>query len=196
MKITGLVLAGGLGRRMGNVDKGLAKFNGRPMIASVIDRIAPQVDELLINANRNLDAYEAFGYPVISDDIEGFAGPLAGLERGLAKANYEYVVTCPCDSPFLPTDLVARLASAFIDSTIDLAVAKTGAQPHPVFCLVRRTVHSHLREFLTQGGRKIDAWYATLQTKEVSFDDEISAFANINTSSELSDLEKRDSPKV
>jgi molybdenum cofactor guanylyltransferase len=190
MKITGLILAGGLGRRMGNVDKGLAEFNGRPMIAGVIDRIRPQVDDLLINANRNLEIYRAFGYRVVSDAIEGFAGPLAGLERGLAEAAYELVVTCPCDSPFLPMNLVTRLAAPFADSSIDLAVAKTGAQSHPVFCLVRRSVHSHLRDFLSSGGRKIDAWYATLRTMEVSFDDDATAFANINTTSELHDLEK------
>ncbi len=189
MKITGLILAGGLGRRMGNVDKGLAKFNSRPMIASVIDRIQPQVDELIINANRNLEAYQAFGYRVVSDAIEGFAGPLAGLERGLVEAAHEFVATCPCDSPFLPMDLVTRLAATFADSSIDLAVAKTGTQSHPVFCVVRRSVHHHLREFLSSGGRKIDAWYATLRTIEVSFDDDAAAFANINTTSELHDLE-------
>ncbi len=191
MKITGLILAGGMGRRMGNVDKGLAAFNGRPMIASVIERIQPQVDELLINANRNLETYQAFGFRVVSDSIEGFAGPLAGLERGLAEAEHELVVTCPCDSPFLPMDLVKQLAVAVADSSIDLAVAKTGAQPHPVFCLVRRSMHHHLREFLSIGGRKIDAWYATLRTIEVSFDDDDDAFANINTTSELQDLEKK-----
>lgn len=190
MKTTGLILAGGMARRMGNVDKGLADFNGRPMIARVIERIGPQVDELLINANRNLETYAAFGYRVVSDSIEGFAGPLAGLDRGLAEAAHERVVTCPCDSPFLPMDLVTRLAAAFADPSIDLAVAKTGAQPHPVFCLVRQSVHPHLREFLSGGGRKFDAWYATLQTIEVSFDDEATAFANINTASELEYLEK------
>jgi molybdenum cofactor guanylyltransferase len=192
MKTTGVILAGGLGRRMGSVDKGLVIFNGRPMIASVIDRLVPQVDELLINANRNLDAYGAFGHRVVSDAIEGFAGPLAGLERGLAQAKHEFVVTCPCDSPFLPTDLVRRLGAAFEQNSIDLAVAKTGAQVHPVFCLVRRSVHGHLRDFLNSGGRKIDAWYATLNTIEVSFDDQPKAFANINTANELKDFERRE----
>ena len=190
MKTTGLIFAGGLGRRMGNIDKGLVQFNGRPMIASVIDRLRPQVDELLINANRNPDTYGSFGYRVVSDAIDGFAGPLAGLERGLAQAAYEFVVTCPCDSPFLPNDLVTRLQAAFTEPTIDLAVAKTGTQPHPVFCLARRSLHNHLRDFLMGGGRKIDAWYQTLKTIEVAFDDEADAFANINTASELSALER------
>ncbi len=192
MKTTGVILAGGLGRRMGSVDKGLVMFNARPMIASVIDRLVPQVDELLINANRNLEAYRAFGHRVISDAIEGFAGPLAGLECGLAEAKHEFVVTCPCDSPFLPTDLVRRLGAAFEQNSIDLAVAKTGTQVHPVFCLVRRSVHGHLRDFLNDGGRKIDAWYATLKTMEVSFDDEPGAFININTANELKDFERRE----
>ena len=191
MKITGLVLAGGLGRRMGSVDKGLVPFNDRPMVASVIDRLRPQVDELLINANRNLADYDRFGYRVIPDAIDGFAGPLAGLERGLAEAQHELVVTSPCDSPFLPLDLVARLKSGLYDQVADLAVAKTGTQPHPVFCLVRRSMHQHLRDFLLAGGRKIDAWYATLKTVEVNFDDEAEAFANINTEGELKNLEKR-----
>lgn len=192
MKTTGVILAGGLGRRMGSVDKGLVMFNARPMIASVIDRLVPQVDELLINANRNLEAYRAFGHRVIRDAIEGFAGPLAGLECGLAEAKHEFVVTCPCDSPFLPTDLVRHLGAAFEQNSIDLAVAKTGAQVHPVFCLVRRSVHGHLRDFLNSGGRKIDAWYAALNTIEVSFDDQPEAFANINTANELKDFERRE----
>ncbi len=192
MKTTGLILAGGLGRRMGNVDKGLVTFNGRPMIASVIDRLRPQVDELLINANRNADDYGSFGFRVVADAVEGFAGPLAGLERGLATAAHDLIVTSPCDSPFLPLNLVARLCTALETNDADLAVAKTGAQVHPVFCLVRRTVHNHLRDFLMAGGRKIDTWYGSLKTIEVSFDDQTKSFANINTATELEKLEQRD----
>ena len=191
MGITGLILAGGLGRRMGQVDKGLVLFDKRPMIASVIDRLRLQVDELLINANRNLDEYGRFGYRVIPDAIDGFAGPLAGLERGLAQAQHELIVTCPCDSPFLPLDLVARLKSALDDHAADLAVAKTGTQAHPVFCLVRRSIHRHLHDFLLSGGRKVDTWYSTLKMVEVNFDDEAEAFANINTEGELRNFEKR-----
>jgi molybdenum cofactor guanylyltransferase len=187
--VTGLVLAGGLGRRMGSVDKGLVAFNGRPMVASVIERLQPQVNELLINANRNLDDYHQFGFRVVPDEIEGFAGPLAGLERGFAEAAHDLIVTTPCDSPFLPLDLVTRLRSALESHRVDLAVAKTGTQAHPVFCLARRSLHQHLRTFLLDGGRKIDAWYATLHAIEVSFDDEAEAFANINTKKELDDLE-------
>jgi molybdenum cofactor guanylyltransferase len=188
-EITGLVLAGGQGSRMGGVDKGLQLFGGRPMVAHVIERLAPQVDEILINANRNPQAYADFGHRVIADEIEGFAGPLAGFERGLAHAAHQLVVTVPCDSPFLPRDLVARLLTAMREAEIDLAVARTGAQPHPVFCLMRRGVHASLRDFLASGQRKIDRWYSQLRVVEVPFDDEADAFLNINTREELARLE-------
>ena len=184
--VTGVVLAGGLGRRMGGVDKGLVAFRGRPMVQHVIERLAPQVDEILINANRSTGQYAAFGYRVIADAIEGFAGPLAGLERGLAEARHDLVATAPCDSPFLPAELIDRLLAAMTNASADLAVARTGDQPHPVFCLCRRSLHAHLRAYLGAGGRKIDAWYATLAVIEVAFDDQASAFSNINTLEELS----------
>src|SRR5437763_8732222 len=152
--LTGLVLAGGQGSRMGGVDKGLQEFRGKPMAAHVIERLAPQVDEILVNANRNPEAYERFGHRVIADEIEGFAGPLAGFERGLAHATGDLVVTVPCDSPFLPRDLVARLRGAIEASGDDIAVAKTGTQAHPVFCLMRRSVHASLAAFLARGERK------------------------------------------
>jgi molybdenum cofactor guanylyltransferase len=185
IEVTGLVLAGGQGSRMGGVDKGLAPFRGRPLVAHVIARLAPQVDEILVNANRNAGAYAQFGYRVVADEIPGFAGPLAGFERGLAHAAGDLVVTVPCDSPFLPADLVARLRSGLDEHGADLAVARTGAQPHPVFCLMRRRVHASLTEFLASGQRKIDKWYAALAVVEVAFDDEAQAFANINTPDEL-----------
>jgi|ERR1041385_2792498 len=184
-RITGLVLAGGQGTRMGSVDKGLVLLQGRPLVKHVIERFAPQVDELLINANRNLVEYEGLGHPVIRDRIEGFAGPLAGLHTGLAHAAHPLVATVPCDSPFLPFDLVSRLRQPLEAGRKDLAVARTGQQAHPVFALVRRSVLPHLARFLAAGGRKIDAWYASLETVEVAFDDEADAFRNINTAAEL-----------
>ena len=181
--VSGIVLAGGLGRRMGGVDKGLQPFRGRPMVAWAIERLAPQVDELLVNANQNLERYAAFGHRVVPDELGGFAGPLAGLHAGMKAARNEAVVTVPCDSPFLPRDLVLRLMG-FLEKH-DLAVAKTGAQPHPVFCLVRKRVLGNLEAFLAGGGRKIDLWYASLSIVEVAFDDEAEAFRNINTIEEL-----------
>ncbi|MDT3671580.1 MAG: molybdenum cofactor guanylyltransferase MobA [Aromatoleum sp.] len=189
--ITGVVLAGGLGRRMGGVDKGLVEFRGRTMVEQVLERLRPQVDELIINANRNGERYAAFGYPVFADEIEGFAGPLAGLHAGLSRASHPLVATAPCDSPFLPADLVARLNAALAATGADFAVARTFDQPHPVFCLCRRDVLPHLEAFLAAGGRKVDLWYATLKIVEVRFDDEEEAFRNINTRGELQDLSEK-----
>ena len=184
-EICGLVLAGGQGRRMGSVDKGMQPLQGRPMIQHVIDRLRPQVGDLLINANQNLERYAEFGCPVVPDRVGGFAGPLAGLDAGLHRTDALLIVTVPCDSPFLPHDLVARLATARSAIDADIAVARTGSQPHPVFALVCTRVRSHLADFLARGERKIDHWYASLSVVEVPFDDEADAFANINTRDEL-----------
>lgn len=191
-KITGILLAGGQGRRMGGVDKGLQLLRGKPMAQHVIERFAPQVDELLINANQNIEQYQGLGYRVIPDAIGGFVGPLAGLHRGLSEAAHPLVVTAPCDSPFLPLDLVAKLHAALEQQNAELAVARTGDQPHPVFCLCRKSVLGSLTAFLESGGRKIDWWYAQLKVAEVEFVDE-SAFRNINTREELaeSSIERR-----
>ena len=183
--ITGLVLAGGQGRRMGSIDKGLVLLRGDPMVRHVIERLAPQVDEILINANRNISEYEAFGHPVIRDRIDGFVGPLAGLQAGLTHAAHPLVATVPCAAPCLPRELVSRLSRALTERKADLAVARTFDQPHPVFALVRRSLLPHLSAFLEHGGRKIDAWYASLKAIEVAFDDEADAFRNINTADEL-----------
>jgi len=181
--VTGIVLAGGQGRRMGGVDKGLQLLHGKPMVEHVIGRLAPQVNDILINANQNLEAYGRFGYRVVPDAIGGFAGPLAGLHAGLGAAQHPFALTAPCDSPFLPLNLYSRLKNELAEN--DLAVAKTGNQPHPVFALVRTTVRKDLEDFLLGGGRKIDAWYARLNVVEVAFDDEAHAFRNINTREEL-----------
>jgi molybdopterin-guanine dinucleotide biosynthesis protein A len=181
--VTGIVLAGGLGRRMGGVDKGLQPLHGKPMVEWVLARLRPQVSEILINANQNPERYAAFGHRVVPDAIGGYAGPLAGLHAGLKAAKHPLVATVPCDSPFLPADLVQRLGSFLKDN--DLAVAKTGEQAHPVFVLAKKSIFNNLEAFLSCGGRKIDAWYASLKVVEVSFDDEADAFRNINTPEEL-----------
>jgi molybdopterin-guanine dinucleotide biosynthesis protein A len=181
--VSGLVLAGGLGRRMGGVDKGLQLLRGKPMVSWVIAGLAPQVSEIIVNANQNFQNYEKYGYRVVPDEIGGYAGPLAGLHAGLKAASHPLVATVPCDSPFLPPDLVSRLEKSLGNN--DLAVAKTGDQPHPVFALVRKSLLKNLEAFLVGGGRKIDAWYAALKVVEVSFDDEADAFRNINTPEEL-----------
>ncbi len=183
-KVSGILLAGGQGRRMGGVDKGLQLLRGKPMAQHVIERFAPQVDELLINANQNIEQYQWLGYRVIPDAIGGFVGPLAGLHCGLSEATHPLVVTAPCDSPFLPLDLVAKLHAALEQQNAELAVARTGDQPHPVFCLCRKSVLPSLTAFLESGGRKIDWWYAQLKVADVDFVDE-AAFRNINTREEL-----------
>lgn len=197
-EVTGIVLAGGLGRRMSDdgrgIDKGLQPFCQRPMIAHVLDRFAPQVGTVLVNANRNLERYRAFGWPLAPDAIEGFVGPLAGLHAGMSQAATAWVATVPCDSPFLPLDLVERLAGAIDASAAhgeraQLAVARTGTQAHPVFTLVDCALLPDLQRFLSEGRRKIDAWYAPLRVVEVEFDD-ASAFRNLNTLQELKDEER------
>ena len=188
-KITGVMPAGGLGRRMGGVNKGLQLLNGKPLALHVAERLAPQIDELLINVNQNIEQYAAFGYRIVADQIPDFAGPLAGLHAALSTAAHPLVATAPCDSPFLPADLVFRLFSALTATDADLAVARTFEQPHPVFCLCKRDVLPHLTEFLAGGGRKFDRWYATLNVVEVAFDDEAEAFENINTREELGRFE-------
>jgi molybdopterin-guanine dinucleotide biosynthesis protein A len=185
-QITGLILAGGRGSRMGNIDKGLQTFRGAPMVLHVIMRLSPQTGSLMINANQNLGPYEGFGLPVWPDQLTGFAGPLAGLQTGLAHCETDYLVTAPCDSPFLPEDLVERLADAIGEADLAVAATDDGSrrQPHPVFCLMKAALLPHLTIFLQEGGRKIDAWYKSLDFVEVVFPDE-AAFRNINTMEEL-----------
>lgn len=189
-KITGVVLAGGRGSRMGGVDKGLQLFREAPMVQHVLQRLRPQTARLLINANQNLPRYREFGVPVWPDQMEGFPGPLAGMQTALSHCETEFLVTAPCDSPFLPEDLVARLSSGLLERNADLAVAVTvegeSRQSHPVFCLARTSLLPHLTRFLENDGRKVAQWYSSLNVAEVDFKDE-TAFRNINT---LDDLRK------
>jgi molybdenum cofactor guanylyltransferase len=189
-QITGLILAGGKGTRMGSVDKGLQMFRGKPMVEHVLQRLQPQVGTLIINANRHLDMYEAFGVPVVPDEISGFAGPLAGLHTGLSRCETPYLVTAPCDSPFLPMNLVDKLSEALVAAQADIAVAVTGdgaaQQRHPVFCLLSAHLKNDLADYLGKGGRKMDAWFAMHRQVEVHFTDE-TAFVNMNTPTDLQD---------
>ena len=184
-RITGLVLAGGLRRRMGGVDKGLSLLGGEPLVEHIIRRLAPQVGRLIINANQNHDIYAGFGYPVVGDRIEGHAGPLAGLEAGLAACTTPYLLTVPCDSPFLPADLVSRLAACLTAHKASIAVARTGEQLHPVFSLIRSDELPELQAFINAGGRRMEAWLRRLCWAPCPFDDCPEAFANINTPDEL-----------
>ena len=197
--ITGLVLAGGRGSRMGGVDKGLQNFNGVPLALHTILRLQPQVGEILVNANRNLSAYESFGATVWPDALPDFAGPLAGFLTGLEQGSTSWLVTVPCDTPLFPPDLVARLANAALEQDAEIAMASGPEQDgqlrtQPVFCLLRRELLESLVRFTHGGGRKIDAWTAQHRTVTVSFDqpgDDPRAFYNANTLAELRDLEGR-----
>lgn len=155
------------------------------MIAHALQRFCPQVDEVLISANRSLDAYAQFGHRIVCDVIAGYAGPLAGLDAGLLGARHELLACVPCDTPFLPLDLVARLYQGLAAAQAEVAIAKTGAQAHPVFCLARRSAHPALRAYLAAGGRKADGWYAALSVAQVDFGEQAAAFTNLNTLDEL-----------
>ena len=189
--ITGLILAGGRGSRMGGVDKGLVPLRGAPMITHVVARLKPQVGALLINANRNLDAYAHFGFPVVPDQFGGFLGPLAGIASGLLTASTPYVVTVPCDSPLLPHDLVTRLARTLAEEPAEIAVAHDGERAHPVFLLVRRELGADLLDFLATGGRKIDQWFTRHRLAVADFRDSAQAFLNVNHAEERTALEAR-----
>lgn len=184
-QITGVILAGGQGRRMGGVDKGLQDLQGRPLVQWVLARLAPQVGTVLISANRNLERYAALGCAVLPDRIPDFAGPLAGIHAALAQADTPLVATVPCDSPFLPADLVARLHAALVSDKAELAVARSGDRVQRAFCLARRELLPQLETFLVSGGRKIGLWHDSVKTVEVAFDEEAEAFGNINTLEEL-----------
>jgi len=200
--ISGLVLAGGRGSRMGNVDKGLQPFRSSTMVEHVLARLRPQVGPVAISANRNLDAYRAFDVMVLPDEIadgvEPYPGPLAGLEAGLRHCATPYLLAVPCDSPFLPADLAERLFAALREADADVAYAATQepgmrAQPHPVFCLVRVDRLPALSAYLAEGGRRVDGWYRDLKSVEVVFDD-ADAFRNINTLDELRGLDDASPP--
>ncbi|MFA4970449.1 MAG: molybdenum cofactor guanylyltransferase MobA [Sulfuritalea sp.] len=184
-KITGVILAGGRGQRMGGVDKGLQHLDGRPLVQWVLTRLSPQVDSVVINANQNLARYAELGCTVLPDSIPDFAGPLAGLHAALSQATTPLLLTVPCDSPFLPGDLAQRLRDALEAQGAELAVARTGDQVHRAFCLTRREILPKLEAFLGSGDRKVALWHASLKLAEVAFDDEADGFNNINTLDDL-----------
>jgi molybdenum cofactor guanylyltransferase len=196
--ITGLLLAGGRGQRMGGADKGLQVLHGRPLAAHVLARLAPQVGALAISANRHQDTYAALGAPwhapVLADTLPDYPGPLAGLLTGLAAARTDWLLAVPCDSPWLPDDLAARLAEAALAGHADIATVSTSnaagvVSLHPVFVLLRTALAEDLAAYLGAGERKVRAWYARHRTAEVAFADE-RAFYNINSLQELADLDR------
>jgi molybdopterin-guanine dinucleotide biosynthesis protein A len=165
---------------MGGIDKGLADLAGRPMVAHVLDRLRPQVDGVIVNANRHLDAYRAFGFPVVADAEGDYPGPLAGFAAGLAAAPTGWLVTVPCDCPLLPTDLVRRLRAAQADSGADIVSAHDGRRLQPVFTLLRGQLLDSLQSFMADGERKIDRWFARHHAATADFSDQAAAFENVN----------------
>jgi molybdopterin-guanine dinucleotide biosynthesis protein A len=198
-QITGVVLAGGRGSRMGGVDKGLQSHLGMPLAMHALLRLAPQVGPMMINANRNLGAYEALGVPVWPDSVADYAGPLAGFLVALERCETPYLVTVPCDTPGFPDDLVPRLAQALLAADAEIAMAATldgdgdggGAalQVQPVFCLLRAELLESLTRFIDSGQRKIDRWTGGHRCVNVPFDD-AAAFVNANTLDELRSLQR------
>lgn len=191
--LTGMVLAGGEGRRMGGRDKGLEPFAGLPLVGHVVKRLEGQVAELLINANRNADAYRFFADRVIADVVMdgaevGFKGPLMGIYSGLQAAKTPWLLVVPCDSPALPDDLVARMVQGI--GQHDIAVAFDGERLHPVVALLRTSLADDLAATLAEGERKIDRWYARHAWCKVDMSDCPDAFANLNTEEEKLHLEK------
>lgn len=195
--ISAIILAGGRATRMGGMDKGLILLQQKPLIQHVIERLIPQADEIIINANRELPQYQALGYAVLQDkaaeveELENFAGPLAGMSLGLKHAKHDYLLTVPCDSPLLPPDLAQRLMASLIEYNADIAVVKSDGNTHPVFCLCRKSVNPSLNHYLQQGGRKVSAWQKSQKYIEVDFSDNVDAFINLNTFEDLSDLESK-----
>lgn len=192
-KITGLILAGGRAQRMGGIDKGLIPFHGKPLIESAISRLKPQVGTIIINANRNITKYAHYGYPVLMDATPDFSGPLAGFSIALQNCKTPYLLTSPCDSPLLPSDLAEKMTEELEKNNLDLVYASSienGKQwAQPVFCLMRSHLHNSLDNFLSKGDLKIDRWFKELKSATCVFEN-ATAFANVNTPEELASLEK------
>ena len=180
-QITAVILAGGMGRRMGGQDKGQLILNGRPLIEYILEAIEPQVKTILINANRHQAEYARYGYPVVPDLLQGYQGPLAGFASGMRAATTPYIVTLPCDGPFSAPDLVKRLATALQSMHADIAVAHDGERLQPVYALLPTKLQSNLEDFLASGERKIDRWYAQHNMAFADFADATQTFQNINT---------------
>jgi len=192
--LTGLILAGGRAERMGGRDKGLLLLHGQPLVSYAIRLLRPQVGELLISANRHLAEYQAFGWPVVSDSIGEFYGPLAGMLAALEVAAKPYVLSVPCDSPLLPADYARRMGTALLDASAEISVAWDGRRLQPVFALLRTELRDSLRDYLAAGERKIDRWFAQHRLARADFADTPELFRNINTPEELAAME-RDLPQ-
>ncbi|TAK63094.1 molybdenum cofactor guanylyltransferase MobA [Methylobacter sp.] len=188
-KVAGVILAGGRARRMDSRDKGLVNFKGHPMISYAISAIAPVGDCVFINANRNIDQYRQFGWPVISDQTDSFDGPLAGILTAMIHADADVLVVMPCDSPLIKTEHLKKLLSTRLENNADVAVAFDGKMLHPVFCVIKTTLQTSLQDYLATGRRKVADWLIQQNLVQADFSNEPEIFSNINTMDELFELE-------
>ena len=189
--IQGHILAGGRANRMQGEDKGLLELNGKPLVAFVIERLRSQVTTICISANRHMDQYQRYGWPVIVDSLEGFLGPLAGIHSALLTCHTEWLLTVPVDCPFLPEDLVTRLSQAVTSTQRPLAVVHDGIGLQPTFCLLHKSLANNLQQYLEQGGRKTGEWLRQHNPALADYSDNPDAFININSPAELELSEKR-----
>jgi len=187
-QITAVVLAGGKGSRLGGVDKGLVELNNLSLVEHLINRIQPQVNEIIISANRNIETYSTFGFPVFKDDIGDFAGPLAGILKALTQCKNEWLLCVPADSPFIPDDLALRLCQEIRDKKI--AIPHDGKYLQPTFALIHKSLAPSLENFLQQGERKARVWMQQKEHVIVDFSSQANAFININTEDELKNAEE------
>ena len=185
--ITGVILAGGKGRRMGGLDKGLVEYQNKCLIEHVIERLEPQVGNLLINANRNADHYRGYGFPVIADQLADYQGPLAGFSVAMMAAETDYVLTVPCDGPLLPSDLVHRLAKTMAGENADISVVHDGQRLQSVYALIKRNLLPSLQACIQSGHRRVDVWYASQQTSLTDFSDTPEHIFNVNSPEDKDD---------
>lgn len=185
MKVSAVILAGGRGQRMGGQDKGSVIFKGAPLVTHVINRIAPQIDELVISANRNIDFYKQFNYPVLADDMGEYWGPLAGIATAMKFCQCDVLLTVPCDTPDLPADLFKRMLTVMQEKNKDVVMAEDRQRQHPVISLVKCSLYSNLLDYLQQGERKVMKWMQLQDWATADFSDETDCFININSENDL-----------
>ena len=183
--LAGVILAGGLARRMNNTDKGLVTLNGTPLVSYVIEALTPVVDNIYISANRNVDTYKSFGYPVITDQTQDFSGPLAGIFSVMQVTHVDILLVVPCDSPLIKAKHLQKLLTTLIGSNCEISVAFDGERLHPVFLALKTTLASSLSDYLKSGERKVENWLKQQHWKTTDLSAEPEIFTNINTYEEL-----------